>query len=75
MKFGLFTGLTGITWTQLQELWQHIEATGWDAACVTDHFMPNAQDPDLERPLRSGGTRPRGSHPIPCAQPRSASSR
>src|SRR5688500_19002150 len=35
MKFALFTGLTGITWTQLRDLWQHIEATGWDAACVT----------------------------------------
>jgi F420-dependent oxidoreductase-like protein len=45
MKFGLFTGLTGITWTELRELWQHIEATGWDAACVTDHFMPNVPDP------------------------------
>lgn len=45
MRFGLFTGTTGITWPQLQALWQHIEATGWDAACVTDHFMPNTRDP------------------------------
>lgn len=45
MKFGLFTGLTGITWTQLQELWRHVEATGWDAAFVTDHFMPNVPEP------------------------------
>jgi len=48
MKFGLFTGLTGITWSQLQDLWQHIEATGWDAACVTDHFMPNVPEPVAE---------------------------
>lgn len=45
MQFGLFTGLTGLSWAQLQDLWQHIEATGWDAAFVADHFMPNAPDP------------------------------
>jgi F420-dependent oxidoreductase-like protein len=45
LKFGLFTSLTGITWTQLQDLWQHVEATGWDTAFVTDHFMPNVSDP------------------------------
>src|SRR5438093_6717147 len=45
MRFGLFTGTTGISWPQLQSLWQHLEATGWDAACVTDHFMPNTRNP------------------------------
>jgi len=45
MRFGLFTGTTGISWAQLQSLWQHLEATGWDAACVTDHFMPNTRHP------------------------------
>ncbi|MBI4611337.1 MAG: LLM class F420-dependent oxidoreductase [Candidatus Rokubacteria bacterium] len=45
MKFGLFTGLTGISWPELVALWQHVEATGWDAAFVTDHFMPNLPDP------------------------------
>ena len=25
-------------------LWRHIEATGWDVACVTDHFMPNTKE-------------------------------
>ena len=45
MRFGLFTGTTGIAWSQLQSLWQHLEATGWDAACVTDHFMPNTRNP------------------------------
>lgn len=45
MRFGLFTSTTGITWSQLQELWQHIESTGWDSACVTDHFMPNTSNP------------------------------
>jgi F420-dependent oxidoreductase-like protein len=45
LKFGLFTSLTGITWSQLQQLWQHTEATGWDTAFVTDHFMPNVPDP------------------------------
>ena len=53
MQFGLFTGLTGISWSQLQQLWQHIEATGWDAAFVTDHFMPNVPDP-VETPWSAG---------------------
>jgi F420-dependent oxidoreductase-like protein len=48
MQFGLFTGLTGVTWAQLQHLWQHVEATGWDAAFATDHFMPNVPDPVAE---------------------------
>jgi len=26
------------------ELWQHLEATGWDTACVSDHFMPNTRE-------------------------------
>lgn len=45
MKFGLFTSVSGLTWEQLQTLWQHIEETGWDSACVADHFMPNSRDP------------------------------
>ncbi|MFQ5898942.1 MAG: LLM class F420-dependent oxidoreductase [Candidatus Methylomirabilia bacterium] len=45
MRFGLFTGLTAIAWPDLVGLWQHVEATGWDSAFVTDHFMPNLPDP------------------------------
>jgi len=45
MRFGLFTSLTGAVWPEVAALWQHAEATGWDAACVTDHFMPNQPDP------------------------------
>lgn len=45
MRFGLFTSTTGIAWPELQSLWQHLEATGWDAACLTDHFMPNTRHP------------------------------
>jgi F420-dependent oxidoreductase-like protein len=48
MKFGLFTSIGGITWPELRALWQHLEETGWDAACVTDHFMPNVPDPVQE---------------------------
>ncbi len=44
MKFAVFTSLTGTTWDQVKALWRHAEATGWDAACVTDHFMPNTPD-------------------------------
>src|SRR5262245_31105578 len=44
MRFGLFTSLTNTEWPQVLELVRHIEATGWDAACVTDHFMPNTKE-------------------------------
>src|SRR5467141_1181694 len=44
MRFGIFTSLTGATWDDVLQLWRHSEATGWDAACVTDHFMPNTKD-------------------------------
>ena len=44
MRVGLFTSLTNTTWPDVLALWRHVEATGWDAACVTDHFMPNTPD-------------------------------
>jgi F420-dependent oxidoreductase-like protein len=44
MRFGVFTSLTGQTWPGVLNLWKHIEAAGWDIACVTDHFMPNTKD-------------------------------
>ena len=44
MRFGVFQGLTATTWEGVRELWLHLEVTGWDAACVTDHFMPNTPD-------------------------------
>jgi F420-dependent oxidoreductase-like protein len=44
LRFGLFTSLTGTRWADVLALWRHAEATGWDAACVTDHFMPNTPD-------------------------------
>jgi F420-dependent oxidoreductase-like protein len=44
MRFGVFTSLTLQKWPDVLELWQHIEATGWDIACVSDHFMPNTKD-------------------------------
>lgn len=49
MRFGIFTGMGGTTWDAALGLWRHIEATGWDAAAVTDHFMPNT-------PERTGDT-------------------
>ena len=49
MRFGIFTGMGGTTWDAVLGLWRHIEATGWDAAAVTDHFMPNT-------PERTGDT-------------------
>jgi F420-dependent oxidoreductase-like protein len=44
MRFGLFTSMGGQTWPAVLELWRHAEATGWDVACVTDHFMPNTKE-------------------------------
>jgi F420-dependent oxidoreductase-like protein len=44
MRFGLFTSMGAQTWSGVLELWQHLEATGWDIACVTDHFMPNTKE-------------------------------
>ena len=44
MRFGLFTSLTNTTWGDVADLWRHVEASGWDAACVTDHFMPNTPE-------------------------------
>src|SRR5437773_3427454 len=44
MRFGVFTSLTSQTWPAVSGLWRHIEATGWDTACVSDHFMPNTRD-------------------------------
>ena len=44
MRFGLFTSMGGQTWDGVLELWRHLEKSGWDAACVTDHFMPNNKE-------------------------------
>jgi F420-dependent oxidoreductase-like protein len=44
MRFGVFTSLTGQTWPAVLDHWQQLEATGWDTACVTDHFMTNTRD-------------------------------
>ena len=44
MRFGIFTSMGAQTWSGVLDLWRHLEATGWDTACVTDHFMPNTAD-------------------------------
>ena len=44
MRFGLFTSMGNQTWPGVLELWRHLEATGWDIGCVTDHFMPNTKE-------------------------------
>jgi F420-dependent oxidoreductase-like protein len=44
MRFAIFTGLGFTTWDAVRTLWTHVDASGWDAACVTDHFMPNTPD-------------------------------
>jgi F420-dependent oxidoreductase-like protein len=44
MRFGVFTSLTGQTWPGVLDLWHRLEETGWDIACVADHFMPNTRD-------------------------------
>src|SRR5215470_778902 len=44
MHFGVFTSLTGTTWPAVLDLWRHLDQTGWDLACVSDHFMPNTRE-------------------------------
>jgi len=44
MKFALFTSLGNTTWDEVRGLWDYADQAGWDAACVTDHFMPNTTD-------------------------------
>ena len=44
MRFGLFTSMGAQTWSGVLDLWRHIERTGWDIACVTDHFLPNTKE-------------------------------
>jgi F420-dependent oxidoreductase-like protein len=44
MKFAIFTGMGNTTWHDVLTLWKHADQSGWDAACVTDHFMPNTPD-------------------------------
>src|SRR5947209_6239619 len=44
MRFGLFTSMGAQTWSGVLDLWRHVEATGWDIGCVTDHFMPNTKE-------------------------------
>jgi F420-dependent oxidoreductase-like protein len=44
MRFGLFTSMGAQTWPGVLELVRHVERTGWDIACVTDHFMPNTKE-------------------------------
>ncbi len=49
MRFGVFTSMGMQTWSGVADLWRHLERTGWDIACVTDHFMPNT--PEREGPM------------------------
>jgi F420-dependent oxidoreductase-like protein len=44
MRFGVFTSMAFQTWPGVLDLWRHLERTGWDIACVTDHFMPNTKE-------------------------------
>ena len=44
MRFGMFTSMGNQTWPGVLELWKHAEATKWDVACVTDHFVPNTKE-------------------------------
>jgi len=44
MRFAIFSSMGNTTWGDVEALWHHAEQTGWDAACVTDHFMPNTPD-------------------------------
>ena len=49
MKFGIFTSMGTQSWPGIAQWWRHLEQSGWDIACVTDHFMPNT--PTREGPV------------------------
>jgi len=44
MRFGIFTSMGGQTWPGVLDFWRQLEASRWDIACVTDHFMPNTKE-------------------------------
>jgi F420-dependent oxidoreductase-like protein len=44
MRFMLFSIITNATWAAVRHLWEHVDRTGWDGACLSDHFMPNTPD-------------------------------
>jgi F420-dependent oxidoreductase-like protein len=44
MRFSIWPAPTR-PWTEILELTQHCEATGWDGVYFADHFMPNGPDP------------------------------
>lgn len=46
MRFAVFTSLTGQVWATVLDLCRHLEMTGWDIACVSDHFMSNTKERD-----------------------------
>ena len=51
MHFGVFTTLQNRTWPDLLDLWRHVEATGWDIACLPDHLTavgPTREGTNLE---------------------------
>jgi F420-dependent oxidoreductase-like protein len=43
MRFSIWPAPTR-PWTEILELTQHCEATGWDGVYFADHFMPNGPD-------------------------------
>lgn len=43
MRFSIWPAPTR-PWTEILELTQHCEATGWDGVYFADHFMPNGHD-------------------------------
>src|SRR5262249_54900778 len=49
MRFMFFSIITNATWSAVRRLWEHLDRTGWDGACLSDHFMPTT-------PARSGDT-------------------
>src|SRR5438477_4513111 len=44
MRFGILTSMGGQTWPGVLDFWRQLEASRWDIACVTDHFMPNTKE-------------------------------
>ena len=53
MEFSVQTGQQNITWQELSETWQRLEALGFDGAWTIDHFLPTGTR-DVDGPCMDG---------------------
>ncbi|MGI9658820.1 MAG: LLM class flavin-dependent oxidoreductase, partial [Gaiellaceae bacterium] len=49
MKFGIFTGPQNVTWTEMREVWELADRSGFDSGFVWDHLIPLFGDLDNDQ--------------------------